>query len=41
MQVTIDLLSFIAGILVGLIFWLIWDWYKLRRELKKQGVKNA
>jgi uncharacterized integral membrane protein len=40
MQVAIDLLSFIVGILVGLVFWLIWDWYKLRREMKKKQEAN-
>jgi hypothetical protein len=34
MQVTIDLLSFIVGIFVGLVFWLIWDWFRLRQERK-------
>jgi uncharacterized membrane protein YqjE len=37
MQVIIDLLSFLVGVLVGLVFWLVWDWYRLRRELKKKG----
>jgi hypothetical protein len=36
MQVVIDVMSFILGVGVGLIIWLIYDWFKLRNSLKKK-----
>ena len=35
MQIVIDVLSFIFGLISGLFFWIIWDWYKLKQEKKK------
>jgi hypothetical protein len=40
MQVVIDVMSFVLGVGVGLIIWLIYDWFKLRKNLKKGGEKS-
>jgi hypothetical protein len=31
MEVVIDMLSLLVGVGVGLLIWLVWDWYKLRK----------